>query len=145
MEQGIPFQVVPGITAAAGCSSYAGIPLTHRDYAQSVVFVTGHLQDGTVNLNWKALAQPKQTVVFYMGLHGVETICRELIAHGLPDKTPAALVQQGTTRHQRVHTGTLASLPGIVERAQVKPPTLIIVGEVVTLRDKLKWFEPSAD
>lgn len=142
MEEGIPFQVVPGITAAAGCSAYAGIPLTHRDYAQSVVFVTGHLQDGTVNLNWKALAQPKQTVVFYMGLHGVDTICRELIAHGLSDKTPAALVQQGTTRHQQVHTGTLASLPGIVERAKVKPPTLIIVGEVVTLRDKLKWFEP---
>jgi uroporphyrin-III C-methyltransferase/precorrin-2 dehydrogenase/sirohydrochlorin ferrochelatase len=142
MEEGIPFQVVPGITAAAGCSAYAGIPLTHRDYAQSVVFVTGHLRDGTVNLNWKALAQPKQTVVFYMGLHGVDTICRELIAHGLSDKTPAALVQQGTTRHQQVHTGTLASLPGIVERAKVKPPTLIIVGEVVTLRDKLKWFEP---
>lgn len=145
MEEGIPFQVVPGITAAAGCSSYAGIPLTHRDYAQSVVFVTGHLQDGTVNLNWKALVQPKQTVVFYMGLHGVETICRELIAHGMPDKTPAALVQQGTTRHQQVHTGTLASLPGIVERAKVKPPTLIIVGEVVLLRDKLKWFEPSVE
>jgi uroporphyrin-III C-methyltransferase/precorrin-2 dehydrogenase/sirohydrochlorin ferrochelatase len=143
MDEGIPFQVVPGITAAAGCSSYAGIPLTHRDYAQSVVFVTGHLRDGTVNLNWKALAQPKQTVVFYMGLHGVDTICRELIAHGMSDKTPAALVQQGTTRHQQVHTGTLTSLPGIVERAKVKPPTLIIVGEVVTLRDKLKWFEPS--
>jgi len=144
MEEGIPFQVVPGITAAAGCASYAGIPLTHRDYAQSVMFVTGHLQDGTVNLNWKAIAQPKQTIVFYMGLHGVAEICRELVRHGLPATTPAALVQQGTTRYQRVLTGNLETLPGIVERGQVKAPTLIIVGEVVTLREKLDWFRPSA-
>jgi uroporphyrin-III C-methyltransferase/precorrin-2 dehydrogenase/sirohydrochlorin ferrochelatase len=143
--EGIAFQVVPAVTAAAGCAAYAGIPLTHRDYAQSVVLVTGHLQDGTVNLNWKGLVQPDQTVVFYMGLQGVQTICRELIAHGMPATTPAALVQQGTTRHQRVHTGTLATLPEIVERSQVKAPTLIIVGDVVRLRDKLKWFEPAAD
>ncbi len=142
MEQGIPFQVVPGITAAAGCASYAGIPLTHRDYAQSVMFVTGHLQDGTVNLNWKAIAQPKQTIVFYMGLHGVTELCRELVRHGLPATTPAALVQQGTTRHQRVLTGNLETLPGIVEQGKVKAPTLIIVGEVVTLREKLDWFRP---
>ncbi len=144
MEEGIPFQVVPGITAAAGCASYAGIPLTHRDYAQSVMFVTGHLQDGTVNLNWKAIAQPKQTIVFYMGLHGITEICRELIRHGLPATTPAALVQQGTTRYQRVLTGTLETLPGIVEKGKVKPPTLIIVGEVVKLREKLDWFRPAA-
>ncbi len=143
MEQGIPFQVVPGITAAAGCASYAGIPLTHRDYAQSVMFVTGHLQDGTVNLNWKAIAQPKQTIVFYMGLHGITEICRELTRHGLPATTPAALVQQGTTRYQRVLTGTLETLPGIVEKGRVKPPTLIIVGEVVKLREKLDWFRPA--
>ncbi len=142
-SEGIPFQVVPGITAAAGCAAYAGIPLTHRDYAQSVLFVTGHLKDGTVNLNWAALAQPQQTIVFYMGLHGVEIICRELIRHGLATTMPAALVQQGTTRHQRVLTGTLETLPGIVERGRVKAPTLIIVGEVVRLRDKLRWFEPT--
>ena len=140
--EGIPFQVVPGVTAAAGCASYAGIPLTHRDYAQSVVFVTGHLQDGTMNLNWDALAQADQTIVFYMGLIGVDILCRELVAHGLPDATPAALVEQGTTPQQRVLTGTLASLPGIVRRGNVKAPTLIIIGQVVRLRERLKWFEP---
>lgn len=142
--EGIPFQVVPGITAAAGCASYAGIPLTHRDYAQSVVFVTGHLQDGTVNLNWKALVQPDQTIVFYMGLHGIETICRELIHHGMRPTTLAALVQQGTTRNQRVLIGTIESLPGIVAKAKVKAPTLIIVGDVVELHGRLRWFEPTA-
>jgi uroporphyrin-III C-methyltransferase/precorrin-2 dehydrogenase/sirohydrochlorin ferrochelatase len=140
---GIPFQVVPGITAAAGCASYAGIPLTHRDYAQSVVFVTGHMQDGSMNLNWKALAQPHQTIVFYMGLVGIEILCRELAAHGLPATTPAALVQAGTTPQQRVLTGTLESLPRIVRESGVKAPTLIIIGEVVTLRERLKWFEPA--
>jgi len=143
--EGIPFQVVPGITAAAGCAAYAGIPLTHRDYAQSVVFVTGHLQDGTVNLNWKALVQPRQTIVFYMGLHGIDTICRELIRHGMPSSTLAALVQQGTTRNQRVLTGDLETLPSIVDKAHVKAPTLIIVGDVVELHGRLKWFEPSAE
>jgi uroporphyrin-III C-methyltransferase/precorrin-2 dehydrogenase/sirohydrochlorin ferrochelatase len=142
--EGIPFQVVPGITAAAGCAAYAGIPLTHRDYAQSVVFVTGHLQDGTVNLNWKALVQPDQTIVFYMGLHGIDTICRELIRHGMPSSTLAALVQQGTTRNQRVLTGDLETLPSIVDQAHVKAPTLIIVGDVVELHGRLKWFEPTA-
>ncbi|MFP5350410.1 MAG: siroheme synthase CysG [Gammaproteobacteria bacterium] len=142
--EGITFQVVPGITAAAGCASYAGIPLTHRDYAQSVVFVTGHLQDGTINLNWDAIIQPKQTIVFYMGLHGVAEICHKLIEHDMPRGTPAALVQQGTTRHQRVLSGTLATLPQIVEEGRVKAPTLIIVGDVVQLREKLAWFEPTA-
>jgi uroporphyrin-III C-methyltransferase/precorrin-2 dehydrogenase/sirohydrochlorin ferrochelatase len=142
--EGIPFQVVPGITAAAGCASYAGIPLTHRDYSQAVVFVTGHLQDGSVNLNWPALAQPRQTVVFYMGLLGVEVICRQLAAHGLAAETPAALIQQGTTPQQRVLTGTLGTLPGIVRQGEVRAPTLIIVGEVVRLRERLKWFESAA-
>ncbi len=142
--EGIPFQVVPGITAAAGCASYAGIPLTHRDYAQSVVFVTGHMENGSMNLNWTALAQPGQTIVFYMGLLGVEVLCRELTAHGLPAATPAALIQQGTTPQQRVLTGTLASLPAIVRESSVKAPTLIIIGEVVRLRGRLKWFEPAA-
>jgi uroporphyrin-III C-methyltransferase/precorrin-2 dehydrogenase/sirohydrochlorin ferrochelatase len=142
--EGIPFQVVPGITAAAGCASYAGIPLTHRDYSQSVVFVTGHLQDGSMNLNWPALAQPRQTIVCYMGLLGVDVLCRELAAHGLPAATPAALIQQGTTPQQRVLTGTLATLPDIVRQSDVRAPTLIIVGEVVKLRKRLKWFEPAA-
>jgi uroporphyrin-III C-methyltransferase/precorrin-2 dehydrogenase/sirohydrochlorin ferrochelatase len=142
MEQGVRFQVVPGITAASGCATYAGFPLTHRDLAQSVTFVTGHLKDGTVNLNWPALAQPRQTVVFYMGLHGVDTICEQLIAHGLAADTPAALIQQGTTRNQRTLIGSLASLPEIVHTSDIKPPTLIIVGDVVTLHDKLSWFQP---
>ena len=142
--EGIPFQVVPGITAAAGCASYAGIPLTHRDYSQSVVFVTGHMQDGSMNLNWRALAQPRQTIVFYMGLVGIDVLCRELNAHGLPAATPAALIQQGTTPQQRVLTGTLETLPGIVRAGEVKAPTLIIIGEVVRLRERLKWFEPVA-
>ena len=141
--EGIAFQVVPGITAASGCASYAGIPLTHRDYAQSVVFVTGHLRDGSVQLNWAALVQPRQTIVFYMGLLGVDAICRELAAHGMPAATPAALIQQGTTPEQRVLTGDLATLPGIVHASQVKAPTLIIIGEVVRLRERLKWFEPA--
>jgi uroporphyrin-III C-methyltransferase / precorrin-2 dehydrogenase / sirohydrochlorin ferrochelatase len=142
--EGIPFQVVPGITAAAGCASYAGIPLTHRDYAQSVVFVTGHLKDGSLELNWRALAQPRQTIVFYMGLLALEQLCARLVEHGLASATPAALVQAGTTPQQRVLAGTLATLPGIVQRSEVRAPTLIIVGEVVKLRERLKWFEPVA-
>jgi len=145
MQNGVAFQVVPGITAAAGCASYAGIPLTHRDYVQSCVFVTGHLKDGTVNLNWQALAQPKQTVVFYMGLQAVEVLCKELVDHGLAATTPAALVEQGTTQNQQVHIGDLSSLPELVRHKDIKPPTLIIVGDVVTLHNKLKWFEPAGE
>lgn len=140
-QEGVSFQVVPGITAANGCSSYAGIPLTHRDYAQSCVFVTGHLKDGSVDLNWKALAHPHQTVVFYMGLHGAPTLCKEMVAHGLPANTPVALVEQGTTPQQRVLIATLDTLLDVIKNEKIKPPTLIIVGEVVTLHDKLKWFE----
>jgi len=142
-EEGIPFQVVPGITAASGCSAYGGIPLTHRDYAQSVRFVTGHLKDGTSNLPWDDLVAPAQTLVFYMGLVGLPTICAELIRHGRAASTPAALVQQGTTRNQRVFTGTLADLPALVAQHEVHAPTLVIVGEVVQLREKLAWFEGS--
>ena len=144
-DEGIPFQVVPGITAASGCSAYGGIPLTHRDYAQSVRFVTGHLKDGTSNLPWNDLVAPAQTLVFYMGLVGLPTICAELIRHGRAASTPAALVQQGTTRNQRVFTGTLADLPALVARHEVHAPTLVIVGEVVQLREKLAWFEGSQD
>ena len=142
---GIPFQVVPGITAASGCAAYAGIPLTHRDHAQSVRFVTGHLKDGSSDLPWSDLTAPGQTLVFYMGLVGLPLICQQLIAHGRSAETPAALIQQGTTQHQRVFTGTLASLPQRVAEHEVHAPTLVIVGEVVTLRDKLAWFEGQAD
>lgn len=139
---GVPFQVVPGITAATGVSSYAGIPLTHRDYAQSCVFVTGHLKDGSVNIDLTGIAKSNQTIVIYMGLLGLPTLCQELVAHGLPAATPAAIVQQGTTYQQKVVTGTLATLPELAVEAKMKPPTLIIVGEVVKLHDKLAWFEP---
>jgi uroporphyrin-III C-methyltransferase/precorrin-2 dehydrogenase/sirohydrochlorin ferrochelatase len=139
--EGIPFQVVPGITAAAGCASYAGIPLTHRDYAQSCVFVTGHLKDGSMDLNWQALVQPRQTIAIYMGVHGVEPLCEGLIAHGMCADMPAALIERGTMPQQRVLVGTLASLPAIVRTAEVQPPSLLIVGEVVQLHDKLAWFE----
>jgi uroporphyrin-III C-methyltransferase/precorrin-2 dehydrogenase/sirohydrochlorin ferrochelatase len=141
-ENGVPFQVVPGVTAASGCASYAGIPLTHRDYAQSCTFATGHLKDGTIDLNWTQLAQPNQTVVFYMGLTGIEVISQKLQAFGRSGDTPAALVEQGTTRNQRVHIGTVASLPELVKSSGVRAPTLTIIGEVVQLHDKLHWYEP---
>jgi uroporphyrin-III C-methyltransferase/precorrin-2 dehydrogenase/sirohydrochlorin ferrochelatase len=139
--EGVPFQVIPGITAASGCASYAGIPLTHRDYAQSVTFVTGHLKDGTMNINWKMLAQPSQTIVFYMGLVGLPVICKELRNHGVDKDMPIALIQQGTTHLQRVFTGTLETILDIVEQERPKPPTLIIVGRVVELQKKLAWYE----
>ncbi len=138
----IPFQVVPGISAANGVSSYAGIPLTHRDYAQSVLFTTGHLKDGTVNLDWLSLARPHQTVVIYMGLGGLAEICHQLVQHGLSINLPAAVIQQGTTQKQKVITGTLLTLNKKVIEAKLKSPCLIIVGEVVKLREKLAWFSP---
>ncbi len=141
-EMGVPFQVVPGITAASGISSYAGIPLTHRDHAQSVTFATGHLKDGTSDLNWDALAHPGQTIVFYMGLKGIEIITAKLIEHGMDPNTPAALVQKGTTPDQKEYIGTLVTLPEIVSESKIKPPTLIIIGSVVTLHDSLDWFQP---
>jgi len=142
MEEGIPFQVVPGITAAAGAASYAGIPLTHRDYAQSALFVTGHLKDGSMNLNWNALVQPNQTVIVYMGLLGVKSLCQKLIEHGMAPDKPIALVQQATTANQRVLIADLQTMPQRVDQEDIKPPTLIIVGDVVKLHEKLAWFEP---
>jgi uroporphyrin-III C-methyltransferase/precorrin-2 dehydrogenase/sirohydrochlorin ferrochelatase len=139
-EEGIPFQIVPGVSAANGCAAYAGIPLTHRDYARSVLFVTGHLKDGSMDLNWEALIQPSQTVVVYMGLTGLEILCRELIAHGMAANMPAALVEQGTTAKQRVLIATLQSLPGVVAEQEVHAPTLLIIGEVVKLHATLEWF-----
>jgi uroporphyrin-III C-methyltransferase/precorrin-2 dehydrogenase/sirohydrochlorin ferrochelatase len=143
--EGVPFQVVPGITAASGCACYGGIPLTHRDYAQSVSFVTGHLKDGSMNLNWEQLAQPNQTVVFYMGLVGLPVIVDQLMAHGVSPAMPVALVQQGTTHMQKVYAGTLATILAEIEDDPPEPPTLIIVGEVVKLREKLAWFSTIRD
>jgi len=145
IEEQIPFQVVPGITAAMGCAAYAGIPLTHREYAQACIYVTGHLQDGTINLNWEMLAHPQQTIVIYMGLQGVQIICDQLVSHGLPAATPAALIMQGTTPNQRVLIGDLKTLPELVNTNEIKPPTLIIVGEVVKLHEKLHWFNPDSE
>jgi uroporphyrin-III C-methyltransferase/precorrin-2 dehydrogenase/sirohydrochlorin ferrochelatase len=139
---GVAFEVVPGITAALGVAAYAGIPLTHRDCAQSVVFVTGTLRDGSVELDWPALARPRQTIVVYMGLPGLPVLCAELVRHGLPAATPAAIVQQGTFATQRVVTGTLRTLPRRADRAGLHGPTLIIVGDVVRLRSRLNWFKP---
>jgi len=142
MAENINFQVVPGITAASGCATYAGIPLTHRDHAQSCTFVTGHLKDGSMNLNWQQLTAPNQTLVFYMGLSGLSQICQSLIHYGCSEDHPIAIIQQGTTAHQKVVTGTLLSLPQQVMDKKIKAPTLIIVGTVVTLHDKLNWFNP---
>jgi uroporphyrin-III C-methyltransferase/precorrin-2 dehydrogenase/sirohydrochlorin ferrochelatase len=139
-SEGIAFEVVPGITAALGVASYAGIPLTHRDHAQACVFVAGHLKDGSMDLDWTALARPRQTVVVYMGLTGLAALCNKLVLHGLAPSTPAAVVQQGTSRDQRVVTGTLADLAAKVARAKLRAPTLTIVGSVVTLRRRLDWF-----
>jgi uroporphyrin-III C-methyltransferase/precorrin-2 dehydrogenase/sirohydrochlorin ferrochelatase len=141
----IPFQVVPGITAASGVAAYAGIPLTHRDYAQSCIFVTGHLKNNSVDLDWSHLARPNQTIVIYMGLLGLPFLCQQLIAHGLPNSTPAAIIQQGTTQKQKIITGTLQTLPNLAATANLTPPTLIIVGEVVQLHQNLAWFEPAEE
>ncbi len=136
----IPFQVIPGVTAASGCACYAGIPLTHRDCAQSVRFVTGHLKDGSLDLPWQELVAENQTVVFYMGLSGLETICDKLIAAGASPTLPAALIERGTLPEQRVLAASLASLPDLVKTAEVRAPTLIIVGQVVSLHESLRWF-----
>jgi uroporphyrin-III C-methyltransferase/precorrin-2 dehydrogenase/sirohydrochlorin ferrochelatase len=138
--EGVRFEVVPGITAALGVGAYAGIPLTHRDCAQACVFATGHLKNGTMDLDWPALARPRQTVVVYMGLLGLPILCAKLVLHGLSPDTPAAVVQQGTTARQRVVTGTLRTLADVAKAAALQAPTLIVVGEVVRLREKLDWY-----
>ena len=141
MSNDVPFQVIPGITAASGCSTYAGIPLTHRDYAQSVRFITGHLKkDGEADLKWDEFVADNQTLVFYMGLTGIESISNSLIAAGKRPDTGAALVEKGTTKDQKVYTSTLEELPSLVMRNQVKAPTLIIIGDVVHLHQQLQWL-----
>jgi uroporphyrin-III C-methyltransferase len=138
---GVRFEVVPGITAASGISAYAGIPLTHRDHAQSCTFATGHLKNGSADLDWPALARPRQTVVIYMGVGALPQISRELIAHGLPPDTPAAAVRNGTRPDQHTVVATLDTLPAALQAAGLKPPCLLIIGEVVRLHGQLDWFE----
>ena len=136
---GVAFQVVPGITAASGCSAYAGIPLTHRDYAQSVRFLTGHLKEGSPELPWSELVYQNQTLVLYMGLVGLEKICEKLIAHGQRPDMPVALISKGTTPEQKVVVGTLADIATKVSEHQIQAPTLTIIGDVVSLREQLQW------
>ena len=137
----VSFQVVPGITAASGCAAYAGIPLTHRDHAQSCSFVTGHLKNGKIDLNWEKLIQKDHTIVFYMGLVTINIICEQLQKHGLDKNTPCALIQQGTTPEQKEYISTLQGMPDLVKKEQPQAPTLLIVGNVVKLRDKLSWYK----
>lgn len=144
-SEGIDFEVVPGITAACGVASYAGIPLTHRDHAQACLFVTGHLKDGSANLDWAALVRPRQTVVIYMGLNALAEICRQLIQHGAPPTRPIAVVQHGTIATQKVLAGSLADLPDRVIQSGFTSPCLIIVGDVVKLHNSLAWFKPLQD
>jgi uroporphyrin-III C-methyltransferase len=142
-RHGIPFEVVPGVTAAAGCSSYSGIPLTHRGLSNSVRFVTGHLQNNeTLNIDWNKLADPDCTLVFYMGLANLQTICSELIRAGLPASTPAAAVHGGTTNRQQKVISSLAELANTVSEAGLQSPVTTIIGDVVTLSDELDWFQP---
>lgn len=141
LQHGVAFEVVPGVTAASGMATYAGIPLTHRDHARSCIFVTGHLKDGGVDLDWPALARPRQTIVIYMGIGALPEICRQLAAHGLAPSTPAAVVQNATLDDQRVVSGNLQTLPEQVSASGIVPPALIVVGHVVQLREKLRWFE----
>jgi uroporphyrin-III C-methyltransferase len=139
-EAGIPFEVVPGITSAQGMSAYAGIPLSHRDHASSIVFATGHCREGGAAPDWAALARPRQTVVIYMGLAALATICRQLVAHGLAPDTPAAVVEQATTARQRIVSATLLTLPLLAQAQQVAAPALVVVGEVVRMHDALGWY-----
>lgn len=138
---GVAFQVVPGVTAAAGCGAYAGIPLTHRDYAQSVRFLTGHLKAGSPELPWSELVYEHQTLVLYMGLVGLERITQQLIAHGLRPDMPVALVSKGTTPDQQVLIGTVADIASKVAGSSIAAPTITIIGEVVKLREQLRWFD----
>ena len=139
-KEGIPFQIVPGITAASGCGSYAGIPLTHRDCAQSVRFLAGHMKDGKLKLDWKNLVSSQQTLVFYMGLLSINTICEKLIKHGMDSSTPIAAIEHGTTRNQRVIVSKLREISSVLDKGDFESPTLLIIGDVVTLRERLSWY-----
>ena len=142
---GVPFQIVPGVTAASGCASYAGIPLTHREYAHSCLFVTGHLKERQFSFSWDSLCQPRQTLVVYMGIHSAGQLCQGLIEHGSLPTLPAAVIEQGTMLGQHVYVGDIQSLPKLIEDKQVKPPGMIIIGEVVRLHQSLTWYHPDDD
>lgn len=144
VEAGITVEVVPGVTAAAGIAAYAGIPLTHREHAQSVVFTTGFLKDGALDLDWEMLARPGQTLVIYMGISRLGEICDQLVAHGLPPATPAGVIERGTTDAQRVVAADLATLAARVAESGIRPPALTVVGGVVGLYPRLAWFSPAA-
>ena len=144
-EAGVPFEVVPGITAALGCAAHAGLPLTHRDHAQTLVFVTGHTKHGEVELDWPALVRPQQTIAVYMGAKAVGSLCAGLITHGLDPATPAALIENGTYQHQRTIAATVATLPGLVPDQRLLGPALIVIGKVVGLRAKLAWLAERAE
>ncbi|MBB4198335.1 uroporphyrinogen-III C-methyltransferase [Rhodoblastus sphagnicola] len=143
-DHNIPFQVVPGVTAASGCSSYAGIPLTHRDYAQSCVFVTGHGKDGPIDLDWSTLLRPNQTVAVYMGLAHLDFLMQEFLKRGADPALPAAVIENGTRPNQVTVTGTISDLAAKAVEAGLKGPTIIIIGHVVKLREKLNWYAPNA-
>ncbi|VFS49095.1 Siroheme synthase [Budvicia aquatica] len=141
-DAGIPFQVVPGITAAAGATAYAGIPLTHRDYSQSVTFITGHCRPESDGLNWSQLAQGHQTLAIYMGAVKASDIQQQLITHGRSPSTPIAVIGRGTRADQQVLTGTLLQLDDLAKRAP--SPALLVIGEVAALHQRLSWFGESA-
>ncbi len=142
VEQGVPFQVVPGVTAASGSATYAGIPLTHRDHAQACIFVTGHGKDGQIAMDWNALIQPRQTIAIYMGRAALRGLTKEFIKQGADKTLPVAVIDNGTRQNQRVVTGTLTTIADIADKAELKGPSMIIIGTVVTLREKLNWFQP---
>ncbi len=141
-SEGIPFQIVPGITAASGCASFAGIPLTHRDHAQACVFVTGHTKTGRLSAEWASLLQPGQTVVIYMGLAYLGDLMNDFIAHGADPTLPVAIVENGTRPNQRVASGTVSTIAEVASSAGITGPALTIIGSVVTLREKLAWYNP---
>jgi len=145
VEAGVTVEVVPGVTAAAGVAAYAGIPLTHREHAQSVVFATGFLKDGALDLDWPMLARPNQTLVLYMAISRLADICAQLVAHGLPAETPAGVIERGTTDAQRVCVATLGELAARVREAGIRPPALTVIGGVVGLYPRLEWFRPSGE
>ncbi len=140
MSQKIKFQVVPGITSASGVSAYAGIPLTHRDFSQSCIFITGHEKDGDLKVNWERLNAENQTIVIYMGLHSLAKITTNLIAVGMAKNMPIAVVQEGTTQNQKVLVSTLSRVVKKVADEKIKSPAILIIGNVVKLRKKIKWF-----
>jgi uroporphyrin-III C-methyltransferase/precorrin-2 dehydrogenase/sirohydrochlorin ferrochelatase len=141
---GVPVRIVPGVTAALGCAAAAGIPLTHRDHARTLVFVTGHTRDAEVELDWSVLTRPGQTVVVYMGIKALASLCRQLIDHGLAAATPAAIIENGTFEHQRVVRDTVASLPELARERDLSGPSLIIIGEVVRLHEHPAALDPLA-